>query len=172
MKSIATTIIITCLLSATNTAAQEVPVTLAKSPHTASAVSLIGTTAPVFFGIAAGDDAGAYTVILGSIVGPGLGHAYAANPGRFFLGAGIRTLGWGACAVGFATSWDNPDNTGSAILAVGGLAIITVSTVVDIVTADNSARKFNRSHPGPQLSVMPAYSPSTETYGLRITVNL
>lgn len=172
MKSITTAVIFTCFLIPILASAQVVPTEAAKSPATARAISLIGTAAPICLGIAAGDDGGASLFLLGSIVGPGLGHAYAVNPGRFFLGAGIRTVGWGACAVAFASSWDKPDDAGSTALAIGGLALVTISTVVDISTADNSARNFNRDHPGPQFSANPIYVPSTRTYGVRLTLSL
>lgn len=172
MKSNVAATIITCLLIPVLASAQEVQQEDAKSPATARAVSLIGTAAPICVGIATGDEGGASIFLLGSIVGPGLGHAYAGDHGRFLLGAGLRTVGWGACMAAFASTWENPDNTGSTFLAIGGLALVTVSTVVDITTADNSARKFNRNHPGPQFSANPMYIPSTGTYGIRLSLSL
>ncbi len=172
MKSIITISMLTCCLFAARASAQQTATEAARSPATANAASLVGTVAPIGLGLAIGDDDGAYVFLLGSIVGPGLGHAYAVNPGRFFLGAGLRTVGWGVCAVAFASAWDNPDNAGSTVLALSGLTIVGVSTVIDIVTADNSARKFNRDHPGPQFSANPTYLPSTKTFGIRLTLSL
>ena len=76
-----------------------------KSPGTATGLSFAGLVVPI--GISAmvlssgsgggsGDVGLGVLIVAGTILGPGLGHAYAGESGRFWRGAGLRTLSWGA----------------------------------------------------------------------------
>jgi len=149
-----------------------------RSPAAATGLSVGGFLIPVAMVISmstgngggSGSPAAGMMMLAGSIFGPGLGHAYAGESGRFWKGAGIRTVSWGAFMVAFAMSWDNPDAGGASVIAVGSGVLYLVSAIRDMVTAGNSARRYNDKLASSQVTVAPTWSPNDESVGVRVAV--
>mgnify|MGYP001826636430 FL=1 len=150
-----------------------------KSPGTATGLAVGGLLVPAAFmtylatsdGSGGGAGAGAAIFMFGgTIFGPGLGHAYAGDSGRFWKGAGLRTLAWGGFIGALAASWDNPDASGAGAIAVGSMALYLVSAVSDIVTADDSVRRYNERVEASRVSLRPTWQPQDEAVGLQVAV--
>lgn len=77
------------------------------------------------------------------IIGPSLGHFYAARPGRAFLGIGIRTLAGVGIAAAFADELG--EGTDHPHAALGGIGAVLggVSLAWDIARAPHSAQVHN-----------------------------
>lgn len=118
----------------------------------------------------------------GIIVGPAAGHFYAGNSGRAWKGIGVR-VGTAAAPLLLAGATTLGGNDGAAegfqglgvFLLSGAVAVgvIAYSAIRDIATADDSARKYNRTH-GPtsaNLRVAPTIGgPQGEQVGLTMQV--
>lgn len=150
-----------------------------KSPGTATGLAVGGLLVPAAFitllatsdGSGGGGEAAtALFMFGGTIFGPGLGHAYAGDSGRFWKGAGLRTLAWGGFIAALAASWDNPDASGAGAVAVGSMALYLVSAVSDIVTADDSVRRYNERVEASRVSLSPTWQPRDDAVGLQVAV--
>ncbi len=149
-----------------------------KSPSTATGMALLGTTVPVaLMFLAASESSGSSDSgglvlmgLVGSIFGPGLGHSYAGENGRFWSGAGWRTLAWSSLVVAVAISWDDTDSSSGAFLAVGGAALYLVSTVYDIATASDSADRHNEKLESREVTLIPLWSPQDNSVGLGVSL--
>jgi hypothetical protein len=172
MKKVISIVAIISLVAFGTAVADEKAPPQPKSPGTAAAISLLATAGPVAFGLAAPNSSGALLFLVGAIFGPGCGHLYAGNQGRFWLGAGLRVAGYAACAGAFAASWDNPDATGAAPAFFAGFGLAVASTVIDIAGADDSARKYNRKHGLDNVTVAPTYFPAQNAFGIKVTIRL
>lgn len=64
-----------------------------KSPTGAFFLSFAATAAPMAAGVAVQNDAGAYVFLGGLVLGPSIGHFYAARPGRGLATAALRAVG-------------------------------------------------------------------------------
>lgn len=162
---------------AESTAEVQVPL---KSPGTATGLSVGGLLVPAaFIALLAtsesggGGGAGAGVAIFmfgGTIFGPGLGHAYAGDSGKFWRGAGYRTLAWGGFIGALAASWDNPDASGAGALAIGSMAIYLGSSIYDIATAGDSAKRYNERVAASKVSLGPIWQPRDEAVGMQVAV--
>ena len=108
---------------------------------------------------------------LGPLFGPGLGHLYAGNTKQFWIGSGLRTVGWTGFAIAFALTWDNPDSQIGAIAGFSGLGLAVVSTIYDIATTGRSVRQYNEKHARPAISVAPACLDGSGTPGISLTLH-
>ena len=134
----------------------------------ATHLSFLGTVAPVVAGYMSGS--GSFDLIfIGAVsLGPGLGHLYAANLDHFFIGLGLRTLGFLAIGATYTSSWND---TSPTLQTVGWLTLGTVS-VYDIVTAGGSARKYNEEHGLAKVDISPTYFASQKAFGVQVTIGL
>ena len=106
----------------------------------------------------------------GSIIGPGLGHAYAGDSGQFGGGAGIRTVAWGGFIGALAAAWDNSNSNSAGALAVGSGIIYLASAIHDIATADDAARRHNERVEAQSVSLAPIWCPRDEAVGMQLAV--
>jgi hypothetical protein len=124
----------------------------AKDPGTAVSLSLVGTVVPVSMmvvGIGLDNDPGdtlAYAGLIGSTIGPSIGHWYAGEP--LTIGMALRAGGVALflthppkLCFGFDDSCQS--NSGEFMLA--GVLYLT-GTVVDLATAGRAARAWNNEH--------------------------
>ncbi len=142
-----------------------------KSPARATRMSLLGTAVPVgllFLAVIDEDSDSGYGILslVGSVIGPGMGHAYAENPGRFWRGAGWRTVGWSGLAAAVAISRDDPDSPSAIVLSIAGSTLLLASTVYDIVSASDSAELHNAQFDSPGVSLVPLWFPQENSVGL------
>lgn len=169
------------LLNSHVTADDVTSIEVPKSRHTAVIYSLVSTSVPVVVGgvMMQGDNSaplGTGIASLGLIAGPGVGHVYAGNSRRFWIGAGTRGMIL-ASSVAVATiliddsvgeSWD--EGLPKALLAIAivgaGVTICTVSAVRDIAAADNSVDAHNSARGFQILSLRPAYIANYQASGL------
>ncbi|MGD8921987.1 MAG: hypothetical protein PVH24_01980 [Candidatus Zixiibacteriota bacterium] len=137
-----------------------------RSPEKATHLSFLGTVVPVVAGFMSGS--GSFDLIfLGAVsLGPGLGHLYAANLDHFFIGLGLRTLGFLAIGATYTSSWND---TSPTLQTVGWLTLGTVS-VYDIVTAGGSARKYNEKHGLAGFDISPTYFASQKAFGVQVSL--
>lgn len=190
MKSMTTIILVAAILAAGLARADDenlvygpvpegVPEQDLKSPGMATGLSVGGFLFPVVMMVAmsAGSSGGsgdspmaALVMVTGSILGPGLGHAYAGNKGQFWKGAGLRTLGYGGFLAAVAASWDNSDSSGVGGLAVVSSVLYLASSIYDMATADNSAKKYNERLEASRVSVLPTWAPEDDAVGVRVAL--
>lgn len=147
------------------------------SPGTAVLLSAGATVASWTVMIAAAHDNSrateglALTGALGTMIGPSLGHWYARD--YLTVGLGVRVLGAGAMLGGAATAFrdlfdfdGNRDDSGAAVLLVGGLIAYGAGSVYDIATAGSAATRYNAHRH--QLAVAPLVNPTSGSYGLAL----
>lgn len=124
---------------------------------------------------------GAGTILLapafgaGLVVGPALGHFYADNSSQAWTGIGLRTggalVGFLGANLAFGASWEGNQalaTVGEGLVVVG-LGTVAISGLYDIVTADNSAREYNREHEV-QANLVPTAEPTGGQVGLALAV--
>lgn len=175
-----TIILLVAVLSGSAAANPPTPQLTPKNPGKATAYSLLGWVTPIaagnLFAARCGNfDTGPTLLLMaGWVAGPGLGHAYAGNSGKLYTGMAIRGgVLMGAFVLGAAVN--NSGSIGSngealaAVLVAAG--IIWYSAIHDIVTADNSARKYNEEHGLTNVSIAPTYNLTDNTAGLQLTLN-
>jgi len=161
---------------------QAPPVVKLKSEKKATTLSLVGTLVPwalfLTFGLREGHgDEGAEDVLalLGFFaipVGPSLGHFYAGATGRGLAGMGIRLVGLAAAiACGFAVDYNDGNSSLAFGLAVAGLGVTVVSSILDITRAKRSVQKYNLRASGKQMAVTPVVSLKTRTVGLQVQIS-
>jgi hypothetical protein len=148
----------------------------AKSPGTATALSLFGTMTPLFVSKALSDSGDPNTatsllVLGGLLMGPGIGHMYAGNEKRFWGGFGLRLAGLAGMTLSFAASWNNPDSDGAAVGFLAGSVVYLGSTIHDIATADNSVRDYNKKYGLTGVSIAPTYFASQNAPGLQLAIS-
>jgi hypothetical protein len=152
-----------------------------KSRRTAVIYSLLSTSVPLVVGRVMMNSEhsaplGTGIATLGLILGPGTGHAYAANMRRFWIGAGTRgivlssTIAVAAILIHDSSgdSWE--EGLPKAMLAIGaiglGVTICFVSAIHDIATADNSVDDYNSEHGFRALTLRPIYFATHKAPGL------
>jgi hypothetical protein len=152
-----------------------------KSRRSAIIYSLVSTSIPMAVGGVMihsdhGAPLGTGIASLGLILGPGVGHAYAANMRRFWTGAATRGMVLSSSVAVAAIlihdssgdTWD--EGLSKALLAIGvigaGVTICTVSAIHDIATADNSADTYNSEHGFAHLTIEPTYIATYKAPGL------
>ena len=77
------------------------------------------------------------------LAGPSIGHFYAGQSGRAWIGIGVRGLIGIATAAAFVSLIDEGSANNQEALSVGLLTAGVAAMVVDIVTAPGSARAHN-----------------------------
>ena len=162
-------------------AADSTSIAVPKSRRTAVIYSLVSTSVPVAVGavMMRSDHSaplGTGIASLGLILGPGVGHAYAANMRRFWTGAATRGIVLSSSVAVAAIlihdssgdSWE--EGLPKAMLAIGiigaGVTICTVSAIRDIATADNSVDDYNSEHGFNSLTLRPTYIAAYKAPGL------
>lgn len=183
MKRILTVIVMVAVVGFTSVASAGDQQLRPKSPGKATSLSLIGTLAPTFFYMAVSSSCsgpegcspavaiiGLTGFVAGPIVGPGFGHMYARNKGRFWTGLGLRTAGLGGAVVAFALSYDNSDSDVALTGFVAGAGLWFGSAIYDIATAARSAREYNRKNGLGWLSVAPTFDLSKRQAGVRLSL--
>ncbi len=147
-----------------------------RSKKTALLWSLLGTALPTAASAplvwkARGAPDGAAIILVGAlIIGPSLGHFYAARPGPAFAGIGIRALAGGAVAVGgLAAGSEQGATSGSNAMAAIGAIVGGASLVWDILRAPHSAQVHNDKVRRGQVGILITPSISAAGVGLLAT---
>lgn len=132
--------------------------------------SLLGTVVPVgvsapFVWTPTAPNGAAVLLVGAVIIGPSLGHFYAARPGAAFLGIGVRLLAGAGVAVGGLASVSEGGATSgaNAIVAIGAI-VGGASIVWDILRAPHSARVHNNQVRQGRISLL--VTPSLHAGGL------
>lgn len=184
MKRFLTTSILAAVLASSAAASDTSSVPGSKSHSDAYKYSLMGTLAPTVVGIgvsaATGGEAGDVGVSLslgGLVIGPGLGHLYAGNPGRFALGMGIRAValvGGGLMASQSSENKEWDESLGQVVLWIGlGATVALGSAIYDIRSTDTSVDRYNNAHrPLPRLTVSPTWFAGQHAAGLSLALRL
>jgi hypothetical protein len=142
----------------------------AKSERTALQYSLLGTMVPIGAGtFLVGDGAGAGVVLGAAVIGPSLGHFYAARPARAAIGIGIRSASVLGLALAIGSAWEN-EGTDASLLGVGCLIIGTASMITDIAEAPRSARIHNAKKRDPRMCVLPCVLGPARAAGLAVRI--
>ncbi len=132
--------------------------------------SLLGTVVPVAasapFVWTPASPSGAAVLLVGAvIIGPSLGHFYAARPGVAFAGIGVRLLaGAGVAVGGLASTSEGGATSGSNAMAAIGAIVGGASIVWDILRAPHSARVHNNQVRQGRISLR--ITPSVHAGGL------
>ncbi len=185
MKKVIAVVAIVSLVAFGSVAADDSSERQSKSPGTATLISFLGTAIPVAVGVAImssssssyGSSNGAAPIVGfaltsgGYLIGPGLGHLYAHNTGRFVVGLGLRMVGAGALLAAFAMSFSSGADSGGEIAVVGSILGGSI-TLIDILSAGNSARKYNEKHGLANVSISPSYFASQKAFGVQLTIGL
>lgn len=99
----------------------------------------------------------------GLLLGPSIGDWAGGLGGRGFARFGLRTVALvGGLTAGFAASWNNNDDAGGAVLALGGLGLAAGLAVWDLATLKGGVRR----HQAKSVSVLPTLSPDTHAVGV------
>jgi hypothetical protein len=147
-----------------------------KSPGTALALSLMSTVVPIGAGIAlmaTESPAGLIPFLGGILVGPSIGHFYAGNTGRGLATAGLRTVSLvgGTLAAYAICPYDGCSDSDVqaatwVLIATAGLTL--GSSVVDIATAPDAARRYNERQQAARLRVTPVFLAGGSAPGLAV----
>jgi len=196
-KILITAFALTFLLNSSVAAVDTTSTATTKSRNTAEARSLLCTLVPLAVGGALilhgqgnapiGSDLGSGKIddtetlaglaigSAGIILGPGMGHAYAGQMGRFCGGVVIRGVGaWLTTALVTSAS-DNSSldvavMQGVIALVVGG-SICLGSAIYDIATVGRSVDKYNHSHGFSDVRLTPTYFASHRAPGVMLTLS-
>jgi FtsH-binding integral membrane protein len=101
-----------------------------------------------------------FTGLTAMLLGPSAGRWYAGETGAGQIalrGAGVSLMFVGAIASICLDSCSG-DNTGPGVLILGGLGLFVGSTIYDVATAGDAARRYNHMHHGQQFSIAPTYN--------------
>lgn len=184
-----TLFVLVLLMTASNALAEN------NHPHKSASkgrlVSLGTTIVPIIAGgalINSGDNsdddalmtAGWLTWLGGMTFGPGAGHLYAHNSGRFIGGSAIRgacvTVGLvgAAIAVTSAFDFDGEDDddlgTGGAIAVLAGGTLWLGYFIYDINRVGKSVREYNQLQDALMFSASPFYRPGDKAVGLHLSM--
>lgn len=105
---------------------------------------------------------------VGVVIGPAVGHFYAANSQQARAGIAIRTGGAGAVGIGGVWALGAP-RVGWGLLT-GGALVVAGSALYDIVTAPRSAHEYNKDH-SLSAQVAPTVGPRGEQVGLALRIS-
>ncbi len=170
MKKVIAVVAITSLIAFGSVLANDSPQRQPKSPGLAATLSFMGTVVPVTVGLASADEAGAILFLGGIWIGPGLGHLYAANVGRFFLGLGLRTVGFVAVGAALAASLSGGGDSGGDAAGMAGVVLLGGVSLIDIIGAAGSARKYNKKHGLAGVDISPTYFASQKAFGVQVSL--
>jgi len=106
----------------------------------------------------------------GLVVGPSLGYFYAGQPGRAWLGVGLRTLGFGGLIAAVAASWDcyGAECAKARAAAAVGSALTLGWVIYDIATVRGAVRRHNEVAQGVSVRVAPTYSSRRHAAGVSV----
>jgi hypothetical protein len=154
------------------------PIPDLKSGTTAFLWSFLGTAVPAVPAAlltwdASGDSPLPGIVLVGALlIGPSLGHFYAARPGRAFAGIGIRALGGvGVALGGLAATSEGDVSSGTEAVAIIGGIVVAASLAWDIIEAPHSARVHNDQISQGRTTIGITPSMGTAGLGLRADVS-
>jgi hypothetical protein len=185
-KVLITAFALTILLNLNDAMADSTATVAPKSRRAAVVYSLFSTLVPVVVGSQMMDhekspELGTGFFSLGLVVGPGVGHAYAANMRRFWSGAATRgavlssSVAVAAILIRDSSGKDWEESFGNAMLAIAsigaGVAICMVSAIRDIAAADNSVDAYNKEHGFRSLTLRPTYYATHKAPGLMLTMS-
>ncbi len=185
LRIIIATLALSFLLGGSAMATDSTFMTTPKSRGKAVVYSLLSTLVPVVVGSQMMDhekspELGTGIASLGLILGPGVGHAYAANMRRFWTGAATRgivlssSVAVAAILIHDSSGKDWEESFGNAMLAIAsigaGVAICMVSAIRDIAAADNSVDDYNSEHGLRTLTLKPTYIAAHKAPGLALTL--
>ena len=159
------------------------------NPRTATSYSVFGTLFPAALGFglisnSSGSNGmgplGGMSLGFGLLVGPSMGHFYADNNKKGVNGLLVRLLGTGITAIGISqfeiclgTCGGSSDgnNGGAALLMLAGTGLYVGNTIVQWVTADNSAMEYNdQVRSNYKIGLAPYLDPTTNAKGLTMRV--
>ncbi|MDX9856466.1 MAG: hypothetical protein RBT76_01610 [candidate division Zixibacteria bacterium] len=163
-----------------------------KSAATGRLISLGTTVTPLIIGsvlIGSGDEndddgtlAAGWIINLSAMTfGPGAGHLYADQSGRFVGGSAIRALcitaSLTAAAVGIASTFDFDDDeddddigAASAVVMVGGALAWLGYSIYDIARIGKSVDEYNARQDQVLFSASPYYQPQDKAVGLALSI--
>lgn len=163
-----------------------------KSASSGRLISLGTTVAPLIIGsvlIGSGDEndddgtlAAGWIINLSAMTfGPGAGHLYADQSGRFVGGSAIRALcitaSLTAAAIGIASTFDFDDDeddddvgAASAVVMVGGALAWLGYSIYDIARIGKSVDEYNARQDQVLFSASPYYQPRDKAVGLALSI--
>lgn len=162
-----------------------------KSESKGRLVSLGVTLIPIIAGgamINSGDNndddalmtAGWLTCLGGMTFGPGAGHLYAHNTGRFIGGSAIRgacvTVGIIGAAVAITSAFDLDGDDDDDLGTGGSIALLTGGvlwlgySIYDINRVGKSVREYNAHQDILMFSASPFYRPNDKAVGLQLSM--
>ncbi|MBD3404384.1 hypothetical protein GF420_15950 [candidate division GN15 bacterium] len=163
------------------------PETVSSAPKSTGTARFISFTATLVPGIVGGalidggdnqdsDDlktAGLNISALGSYFGPGAGHRYAGNNGRFMSGAGTRLLiglagGVVLVSMGYEGETEDMESSERVILFATGAAVFTHG-MYDVVNVDKSVDAYNERVSKPTMFASPCFLPTNGTLGVQLS---
>ncbi|MBX7150104.1 hypothetical protein K1X84_00590 [bacterium] len=108
--------------------------------------------------------------VAGIVIGPSVGSLYAQDYKRSIKGIAFRTLGGGLASLAIAqTFYGGPWNSDiGALVAIGGVGMLTTSMVWSYVKTPSSVKEYNARH---KLSITPQYNPFNQFRGMSISYN-
>lgn len=188
MKKLVALVMIIVALAMESGAAGDIKTYSAKSEQAASNMSVFGHFVPLILGLGAFSAgasqesangglvaAGIFGIATGTVVGPGMGHLYAGNKGRFWRGVGIRGGMWIVAGTVCAKIGEHGTDLGTGLAIAGVLAgtmlVVEISSIIDVAAADNSARDYNEKHGLTQISLSPTYDHKSKTPGFQMSMN-
>lgn len=130
------------------------------------------------------ESAAAAIIATGAILGPGLGHLYADNKGKFLTSTLMRVLCAGAMVLGESQS-DDPirsqssgsvsssqgdSGSGYALFFFGAVGYGTI-TIYDFVTTGNSVDSYNERALSQGVRLEPVMRVDSRYAGLRLSLN-
>jgi len=152
--------------------AQDVPV----SESAATWASALGTLVPVTVGvIMAATSPDGYNrkrdtgvvLELGLLIGPSVGHFYAREPKRVFLGLGLR----GAALAAYVLGPDCKSKTAADALGTLGGGLLLASAMTDIAAAKKSARRHNERIAANGMEYTPIFRMAGRSTSVGLRVN-
>jgi hypothetical protein len=152
-----------------------------RSEGKALRLSLFSTVAPIATGvilIAAGSSSssalqatGGIMMLAGGLLGPSVGHFYAANAGQAMLGIGMRSLAFGVGTVAAYAIILSDDGTGfilAYVAFIGGAAVTVAWAIYDIVDAPKSAERYNEKSRSARIRLTPIYFAAESAPGIAV----
>lgn len=115
-------------------------------PGRALLLSAAGTLAPIaLLAGGDGDDATGRAMAAAAleVATPAAGHLYAGLTRRALIGMAVRAVGFGLAAN--ALSSESGEFDWDVVMALGGMAIVGVSAIVDVVTVPLDVERANRA---------------------------
>jgi hypothetical protein len=157
-------------------AAEQPDIMRFKSAETGVMLSSGATLIPVGIGLLTSGlktkYVGPYIIIAGLAFGPDVGHFYAGQWGRGFLGIGFRGAISGISMLLIAQASAIGEYTTAYKIFWIGAGVVVAQIVWDIATVPNSVRRYNNSIQNPmKINFIPQLNIKRNIYGLKIVYN-